>query len=268
MKTLVRTLTWNCRRATHTSQLWDYLTELSPDIALLQEVSAVPAELERKYDIRFRYASGKAGQSQRFGTALLVQGTIGDEIHLGSPYDWVRAELDRFSGNLLAYQITVASGEPLNAVNVYSPAWPVDRDRLEGLDVRPVKLTLNRDVWLTDLLFDALKHAAIQPRERWLIAGDFNLCETFDLWKGGPRGNREYLDRMQSIGLIECLRYKTGKLTPTFKRISGGQLTNQIDYLWVTQALATGLELCAVGDSNRVFGQNLSDHLPIIADFK
>ena len=208
----------------------------------------------------------KKGLPQRFGTALLVRGTISDEIALSSPYSWVRAELAHFTGNLLAYQVTLASGETLNVVNVYSPAWPIARNRLEGFDVNPVKLILNHDVWVADVLFSALEHANIQLQP-WLIAGDFNLCETFDLWKGGPRGNREYLDRMQNIGLTECLRYTTGKLTPTFKKAGGERPTNQIDYLWVTQALVSSLKSCMVGDGNRVFGQRLSDHLPIVASF-
>jgi len=167
----------------------------------------------------------------------------------------------------LAYQIMVAPGEPLNAINVYSPAWPVDKNRLKSFDVSPVKLVLNPNVWLADILFNALKHVDIQSHEPWLIAGDFNLCETFDLWKGGPRGNKKYLERMQSIGLTECLRYTNGKVTPTFKKVRGGQLINQIDYMWVTQALVEKLESCAVGDSGQIFGQSLSDHLPIVANF-
>lgn len=266
MNSPVKVITWNCRRATATSLLWNYFAEFSPDVALLQEVSAVPQAVSREYDVRFRYAVGKTGRTQRFGTALLVRGTIGRELPLSSPRDWVRAELAHFSGNLLAYNVTLASGETLNAVSVYSPAWPVDRSRLEGVDVKPVKLVLNRNVWFADILFDALKHADIQS-QRWLIGGDFNLCETFDLWKGGPRGNREYLDRMQSIALTECLRHAAGRLTPTFKKVSGGELINQIDYLWTTQALAANLRSCAVGDPQRVFGQRLSDHLPIVASF-
>lgn len=72
---------------------------------------------------------------------------------------------------------------------------------------------------------------------------------------------------MQSIGLTECLRYTNGKLTPTFKKVRDGQLINQIDYMWVTQALVEKLESCAVGDSDQVFAQGLSDHLPIVASF-
>lgn len=146
MEPSIKALTWNCRRATHTSQLWSYFAELSPDVAFLQEVSAIPSAIQHGYEIRFQYAVNKAGRPQRFGNALLVRGTIGDEIVLSSSYDWVRTELAHFSGNVLAYQVSVAPCEPLNAVNVYSPAWPLDQNRLKSFDVSPVKLALNRDV--------------------------------------------------------------------------------------------------------------------------
>lgn len=71
---------------------------------------------------------------------------------------------------------------------------------------------------------------------------------------------------MQNVGLTECLRYTSGKLTPTFKK-TGGELTNQIDYIWVTQALADTLQSCVVGESDRVLDCRLSDHLPIVTDF-
>jgi hypothetical protein len=40
----------------------------------------------------------------------------------------------------------------------------------------------------------------LDPREPWVFAGDFNLSETFDLWRGGPRGNLECLNRMGGTG--------------------------------------------------------------------
>src|SRR5262245_53638787 len=87
------------------------------------------------------------------------------------------------------------------------------------------------------------------------------------VWRGGPRGNREYLDRMDQLGLADCLRYAQGTLTPTFRTPSKGTITAQIDYLFVTDMLRTHLVTCDTGSRQRVFEQGLSDHLPIIADF-
>ena len=130
-----------------------------------------------------------------------------------------------------------------------------------------MKLTLNADVWVADLLWSALHAIADDAHTPWVIARDFNLSETFDAWKGGPRGNREYLDRMSALGLTECLRYTHGKLTPTLKNPRGGSIKHQMDHLFITEALVPHLVSCETGNPKRVFTESLSDHLPIIADF-
>jgi exonuclease III len=38
----MRIVTWNCRRAKANSSLWSYFEELSPDVAVLQEVGGIP----------------------------------------------------------------------------------------------------------------------------------------------------------------------------------------------------------------------------------
>ena len=54
---------------------------------------------------------------------------------------------------------------------------------------------------------------------------------------------------------------------PTFRRLNGGTVTAQIDYLWVTEILRSNLVACDTGPRQRVFEGGLSDHLPIVADF-
>lgn len=262
----MRIVTWNVRRATAKSAVWDQFAALSADIALLQEVTSFPQCLRSDYDIRFEHAAGKSGDSYRFGSALLVRGTIGSPVLLHSEREWVNKELDRFSGNLFGNRITLTSGNSLSVINVYSPAWPIDRQRLTGIDTAPVQLTQNRDLWVTDLLWDALKGLDLRTN-KVVVAGDFNMSETFDAWRGGPRGNREYLDRMQALGLIECLRATTGQLTPTFRNPRDGKIIHQIDHLFVSDPVATYLKSCKTGDQSYIFGHALSDHLPIIADF-
>lgn len=264
----MRVLTWNCRRATRRSPVWEHLHEWSPDIALLQEVTSFPSSLINEYDIRFEKAAGKSGQPQRFGSALLVKGEVGDELQLRSNHAWADSEIARFSGNLFGNEVQLRSGRRLRAVCVYSPAWPVDRGRLAGVETSHVKLTLNPDVWVADLLWSALKAMDLPNGSEAIVGGDFNLSETFDAWRGGPRGNREYLDRMGDLGLMECLRAYNGALTPTFRNPCGGKVIHQIDHLFVTPTLASRLISCVTGDAEEVFGGSLSDHLPVVADFE
>jgi exonuclease III len=266
MESQFRAVTWNCRRATQSSPAWNYLCELAPDIALLQEVSSIPLNIKKEFDVQYKMAVGKTGNTQRFGSAVLVRGAIVRDLPLQSSEDWVNAEIERFVGNLLAFEVLLERGLRLNVVGVYSPAWPVKRARIPGVDVSSIKLTLNPDVWVADLLWAYLRSIDLH-KDFWVVAGDFNLSETFDAWRGGPRGNREYLDRMAALGTTECLRKQKGKLTPTFRNPRDGLVIHQMDHLFVTDALASRLVSCDTGNPERVFGESLSDHLPIVADF-
>jgi endonuclease/exonuclease/phosphatase family metal-dependent hydrolase len=263
----LRVVTWNCRKASAHSPLWDYLAEINPDIAVLQEVAGWPARFSSAYQSLHRVPIRKSGAPQAFKSVILIRGKVLSGLELHSQVPWVDAELSRFAGNLLAVVAKPEAGPPLNVICVYSPAWPVDRRRLADVDTSSVRLKLNRDVWVGDLLWSALRQTLPQRGGQWLIAGDFNLCETFDAWRGGPRGNREYLDRMQHLGLVDCLRHAQGTLTPTFRTLRSGKVTAQIDYMFVTRDLQSRLIGCQTGSRERVFGQGLSDHLPVIADF-
>jgi exonuclease III len=242
--------------------------ELSPDLALLQEVIAVPRNIGKKYDIAMhRAAWRKPGESQRFSTAILVRGTIGAAIPLTAEWEWVNRELEHFKGNLLAHHVTVGA-QPFRVMSVYSPAWPIDPERLREVDVEPVKLKLNPDVWVTELLWAALRGCSGSAEPSWIVGGDLNASETFDQRPSGPRGNREILDRMEALGFFECLRQAQGKLVPTFRNPSNGQIIHQMDHLFASKSMANQLISCDAGDKARVFGSSLSDHLPIVANFR
>lgn len=154
-------------------------------------------------------------------------------------------------------------------LSAYSPAWPVDQARLRGVDVGPVKLAQNPDVWVTELLWAALLNARDDDAQvPWVIGGDLNASETFDdMWVGGPRGNRELLDRMAALGLKECLRESNGRLVPTFRNARDGRIVHQVDHLFVSKTLASKIIACNVAEPARVLEASLSDHLPIVAEF-
>lgn len=43
-------MSWNCKHASSTSRLWNYLLELDSDVALLQDFGTVPEHiLQRRY---------------------------------------------------------------------------------------------------------------------------------------------------------------------------------------------------------------------------
>ncbi|MEE9224144.1 MAG: endonuclease/exonuclease/phosphatase family protein, partial [Thermoplasmata archaeon] len=132
---IMRVMTWNVHGANKESQVWRLLLEFRPDIVLLQEVQGIPEEISEEMAILSRVAIYKTGRPQRFSTAVLVDGKIIEEIKLKSEYDWVNDELSFFHGNFIACKVVLQNNERLNVVSVYSPAWPVNEERLKGIDV-------------------------------------------------------------------------------------------------------------------------------------
>lgn len=91
------------RRATPSSAAWGLFAEISPDLALVQELGGVPPAVAEQYQVVSRSAAGNLPVfKQRFSTASLVRGTIKQPIEVASRWDWVNRELDHFSGNLIA----------------------------------------------------------------------------------------------------------------------------------------------------------------------
>jgi exonuclease III len=202
----MRICTWNVRHASKDSNdLWDYFLEIDADVALLQEVGTIPPSVASRYSHLQRKALRKNGQPQTFSTAVLVRGSIDEQIIFSTSWDWVNEELQRFEGNLVSAVITLPSGKSFRVLSVYSPAWPIDRQRLKGIDVSGIKLKNNPDIWLTEILWAALSSTDLDELP-WIVAGDLNSSITFDtLWNDGPRGNQEIQDRMSDLGLLECL---------------------------------------------------------------
>ena len=264
-----RIVAWNCRRASRSSKAWDYLLELDPDVVLLQEVGGIPDHVASVFAFASATPVTLSGKPQRFQTSVLAKGQITNDIELLAPNDWVARELEFFRGNFVAKQLRLQNGLDLKVVSVYSPAFPVAKARLVGIDTTGIQLTQNRDVWATEILWACLRSMDIREDDRFVVGGDFNSSETFDtLWRDGPRGNLEIIERMHTLGLRDCLRTFQGRLTPTFRH-STGTVIHQIDHLYVTKALLNTLAQCSVGSAERVFGVTplLSDHLPIVADF-
>lgn len=263
----MRVITWNINKANSaTKETWNYLHELNPDLAFLQEVNLVPDFITKEYHHLYKKCVYKNGQEQSFGTAVLVKKNITlKSFQLLSNLDWVNKELIFFGGNFLAAEMITENGFHAQIISIHSPAWKIEPARLMEVDVNEIKLKNNSDVWGTELLWSAINFMMPINNLPWIIGGDFNFSVTFDLPK--PRGNQEIIDRMNKLNLVECLFHKKGILTPTFKNANNKQIIHQIDHLFVSDYLIENLKFCDTGNTQRVFENSLSDHLPIIADF-
>ena len=280
MEATFRIVSWNCKHASATSRLWDYLLELDPDVALLQDFGTVPEHLLQQYIHAPNIAprlSGHGGNAPQLlaadraphhMTGVLLKGTSAYDLPLPAPVDWVARELKAFGEFFTAKAVTLHCGITLKVLSVYSPAFRIfDRARMKEIDTTGIQLTQNRDVWATELIWATLRSMHIANEEPFIVAGDLNSSETFDYPR--PKGNREVMERMNSLGLYDCLRMFQGKLTPTFRTPRGGMVIHQLDHLYVTPMLLSRLAHCDVGSAERVLEPRpmLSDHLPIVADF-
>jgi endonuclease/exonuclease/phosphatase family metal-dependent hydrolase len=259
----MKIVSWNMRRATTASPAWQYFRELNPDVALLQEVGGLPRTLTQ-YHVAKDFAARKQSGRQKFSTVVLSRFPIARELDLKSDVEWVTELYEGFRGNILHCSIEIPSIGHCTLVSVHSPAWPIPINA-SWPDVAKIKLTQNSQLWLTEILWSLLQTTMPQIAGHWIIGGDFNSSETFDSWPGGPRGNREIIDRMTMLGLTECLRAKSGRLVPTFINAKNKAILHQMDHLYVSKHIFSELESCETGNEARVFRDGLSDHLPIIA---
>lgn len=260
-------MTWNCRRARADGPAWDVVRRVAPDVAVLQEVHSIPDWVRDRWAVAAVCPVTRTGRPQRFQSVTLVKGELLEPLAMRTAIPWVNRALDRFRNQLAGWRVRLGTGLHLNVVNVYSPAWPIEPCLLPGETTAGVQLEQNRSVWVTDLLWAWLREVPDLRSEPWLVAGDLNASITFDSWPGGPRGNREFQDRMRSIGLTECLAGFHGRLVPTFRNGRGGRVVHQIDHLYVSPPLADRLERCDTGDPAEVFGRGLSDHLAVVGEF-
>lgn len=252
------------RRASKKSVAWEIVNELNPDIALLQEVISIPNKIKENFQYSLNKSIGKTSKYQKFGTAVLVNGEIINNFSLTSKYDWVNLELAKFSGNLSCFTVLPNNCPHINVISVYSPAWEINTSDYPNDDVQKVRLKQNNKIWLTEILWSGLQNENLID-QNWLIGGDFNCSETFDYTFSS--GNKEILDRMDDLGLKECLREYNKQLVPTFKNPKGGEVIHQIDHLFSSPYLFSKLVDCSVDDKYQIFEKSISDHLPIIADF-
>jgi hypothetical protein len=267
-KRIFRVITWNCRRASLNSGLWDYLLEIDPDVALLQDFGSIPERVSRVYTHAHNGAVHGTRRAPRFMTGVLVKGDHTEDIALPAPTEWVARELEHVKEFFTAKAVTLDIGVGLKALSVSSLAFPLDRTRLAGIDITGIKLTQNPDpdVWMTEILWATLRSMGIAAEEPFIVGADPNSSETFD--HPHPRGNREIMDRLNALGSYDCLRMFKRQLTPTFRH-PRGSVDHQLDHLYATPSLLSRFISCDVGSAARVFGSKpmLSDHLPIIADF-
>ncbi len=275
----MRVISWNMKGSRANRPVWEELNRLEPDIALLQEVGKFPDWMKStEYEWVARNAIRANGKSQHFSTGIVVKGKILEEVTLRAKLDWANPILEFFSGNIVSCKAKLAeSGKTINLVSVYSPAWSIESTvighHLDGVDLSKFKLNGNPWLWVTEILWLALQGIKLDGNDIWIVGGDFNSSPRFDqrqpngsLFPPMMRGTMHFLQRMKALGLGECLFEYNGKYIPTFKNARSKRIEDQLDHLFIQTQYLKALTNCGVGRPE-ILTDNLSDHLPIIADF-
>lgn len=265
----MRITTWNMRRAKASSQAWEQIRELKPDVALLQEVSSIPDDIASYYNVLSTLVARKKGGKQTFSNVTLSQLPLEAGPLLTSELIWVNTAREYFDGNIQTSRIILSNDMPLDLINVYSPAWPVPPEVIGDADINVIRLVNNPKLWCTEILWKVLLDSWKDPSKPLVVAGDFNSSETFDyFWGGKPRGNLEVMGRMNELGLFEALRSQHGRLTPTFRSARNGSVVHQMDHFYCSSFVMKRIKDAKVSDPDIIFGQRLSDHLPITIEME
>lgn len=264
----MKVITWNVNRATESrTGLWEMVKHEDADIVLLQEVNRIPDSILSQYRCHQIWPCYFNGSNAPFSSAVLSKGSIDAAPNLKSDLEWIDKIYKEQYGWIVGCEVTFCSGERFQVVTVHSPAFYIPRNLWIDRDVSGVKLTNNRDLWFTEILWVLLRNAEVSNDTNWIVGGDFNSSVNFD--KPYNRGNQEIIDRLNSLGLTDCLSHYHDGQVATYMGINR-VIEHQLDYLYVNAPMLARLTRSRVPPLKDVFYQKpkrLSDHLPVVCEF-
>jgi hypothetical protein len=227
-------LTWNMdrwrRSAAAREAAWDYLLELGPSVALLQETRP-PARLVDSSRVVFAEARGDWGSAVYAADGLAIRPLPVDASHPGA-FVAVEIEAPRIAGTL-------------TAISIYGLLEQI-------LGTQYSTTTLHRTLSdLTPLLDDPAR------RGRIVLGGDLNTSLEWDR-EGGRVTQRLLFDRIEDFGLESCFAYRDA-LQPTWRHRAGS--VGQLDYLFVSHELIPRVSPGSVAEVD-----SLSDHWLVVVE--
>ena len=265
----MKVLTWNVNKAGESRrELWEMVKRENAEIVLLQEVTRVPEYILNNYQCHLIRPRFFGGHNARFSTAVLSKGLIDATPYLESGLDWVDGIFRERCGWIVGCEVTLRSEERFRVVSVHSPSFPIRRDQYDDGDASAIKLKKNPDLWFTEILWALLRCSIRSHETNWIVGGDFNMSVLLDEPK--DRGNQEVIQRLNRLGLIDCLSRSHCGPVATFRAARDGSVEHQLDYCFVNGPMLKRLRRPArVPSHEDVFDRKprLSDHLPVVCEF-
>ena len=256
----MRIVCWNLARAFRPKgrdrDPWEVLDALRPDIALLQEASAMPDGFLGEYHFnRTRHHWGTAVWSRYPLTSF------DDDLP-----DIDRQELQKVlpavDGYLAGALVEVPGVGDVAAVSVHAYPSQVGEQHLTDLDASELVVPPQKAVWPGDILWWLTRKLPAHGTPS-ILGGDWNTARRFDEVYG-PRGNREFFQRMTETGWREALRKFNEEEVRTY--FSRGKTPYQLDHVFLTDGLYEPLKRGFVDSSAEVL--LASDHAPIVLEIE
>jgi exonuclease III len=268
----MRIVTWNMGFWSHRSshdQAWHWLLEtLQADITLCQE--CVPPDWIGKEWTIFWKKAPPPHSKQPWGTALVTRlpasstrlpeldmwfSNLPDRSPGENEISWIHST----DGWLASAEIEIPNVGLTLVISIHNPSYPIERERLAGIDISAIKLKKNKNLWLLDVLFYFLRD---RLGKGLLLGGDFNYSRLLDD-AYGESGNHEFFDRIRDEGFLSLHRMFHEEDEQTFFRKR--TLGHQLDYLYADSPVAKFVVSCDVVPYTEV--NEFSDHTPLVADF-
>lgn len=235
-----------------TTDPWDVLMGLDPDVAILQEVRTP----QRVYGGHLHLNPTRRG----WGTAVWS----GDEFSsVGEVPTGETVEIERELGAVRGYVASAEIEGPTASITVVSVhAYParVPDEYLEDLDLTDLIVPPAKDVWPGDILWRLTRGLPTGGRSA-ILGGDWNTARLFDETYG-PRGNHEFFVRMSETGWFEAIRKFSDTEVQTYFRPGRGEY--QLDHVFLTEDLYSNLSSAEVVTTAEVL--SASDHAPIVLE--
>lgn len=235
---------------------WEFLGALQPDIAMLQEcrpedlTNLAPLEMKNEYKVL-----GKIPLHWSACSALLLRSDfIAEHLTPSSPWlEYLSGYLCLVSFNIYRRKILIAS--------VHTPAKEVNDPLVSQDDHTKIKRPSLDRAWHNDLAAAALADKSV-GFDGFIISGDWNTARLFDKTMGGTacaeffamRANNGWCESLRKFYADEVQTYCDPKNKPY-----------ELDHMFTDSALYEKLVSCEVMRCEMI--DNLSDHVPIVANF-
>jgi len=224
----MRVLTWNMNKRKKGNWEW-IINNFSPDYMLVQEASPLPKGV--------------------FATTRITTKKLNISAFYSKNRNHKRLKMSKDYG----MGLLVIKSKNIFFINVYA-----------NLDFKPMYLSL-LGLLSTYILDIRKRHDA----KHILIAGDFNMDRRMD---DNPTGTRftakdtfpinNFFDSILGMGFYDCMRKFDSKPIQTYRH-SFSKYPWELDHMFVTKELYESLDKIKLLNA-----PNLSDHDPILADFK